>query len=64
MPDARREPDFGNFSLRGGDAYLFAVKIVAVFHLPGEVQVMLILLKIKGKSLVSRDKLRAAWCVK
>ena len=59
MPNAWRQFYLGNIGLRWRNAYLFAIQIIAIFNLPCEVQIVLVLLKVKGKGLVSRDKIRA-----
>ncbi len=64
MPDARRQFYLGNIGLRWRNAYLLAIQIVAIFNLPCEVQIVLVLLEIKNKRPIGRYKLRAARRVK
>ncbi|MNP21357.1 hypothetical protein D3C76_1139700 [compost metagenome] len=53
-----------NLCLSGRNTDLLAVEVVPLFHLPVEIQFMLILLKIEDKSLVGRREIRAAGCIK
>ncbi len=57
MPDALRQLHVGNFRVFRRDADLFTVEVVTVFDLPGQIKVMLVLLKIKSKGLIRGDKL-------
>ena len=57
MPDALRQLHVGNFRVFRRNADLFTVEVVTVFDLPGQIQVMLVLLKIKSKGLIRGDKL-------
>ena len=60
MPLACRQRGGGKRRIGGRQLYLFTVKIVTIFDLPGQIKIVLILLKIEGKSLVSRNKVRTA----
>ena len=57
MPDALRQLHVGNFRVFRRNADLFTVEVVTVFDLPGQIKVMLVLLKIKSKGLIRGDKL-------
>jgi hypothetical protein len=47
-----------------GNAHLLAIEVIALFHLPGEIEIVLVLLKIENKRLVGRNKVRTAGRVK
>ncbi|STK57016.1 Uncharacterised protein [Escherichia coli] len=52
MPDALWQLHVGNFRVFRRNADLFTVEVVTVFDLPGQIKVMLVLLKIKSKGLI------------
>jgi len=58
------ELERGDLRLCGRDADLLAIEVVALFDLPVERQVVLILLKIEGKGAICGNKLPGAGRVK
>jgi len=64
MPGAGRQRRRGEGGIRRRQFDLLAVEIVTLFDLPGQVEVPLTLLEIKGKSLVCGNKVRTPGGVK
>jgi hypothetical protein len=50
MPFACRQRGVGKRRIGGRQLYLFTIKIVTILDLPGQIEIVLILLKIEGKA--------------
>lgn len=58
-PLSRRQRRFVDRRPGGAEGKLLTIKIITILDLPAQVDVMLLLLKVKGESLISRHEVRA-----
>jgi hypothetical protein len=59
MPLSCRQRRFVDRRPGGAEGKLLTIKIITILDLPAQVDVMLLLLKVKGESLISRHEVRA-----